>query len=66
MRYTVFLFNEGNIYTRMMNYGYGVGTGVGSGGMMGGFGVFASLISLIILIDLVLLGVWLWKHISKK
>lgn len=32
------------------------------GSMMGGFG----LIGIIISIDLVLLGVWLWKQINKK
>lgn len=32
------------------------------GQMMGGFG----LIGIVILIDLVLLGVWLWKQINKK
>ncbi len=33
------------------------------GGMMGGG--FLSLFCLVILIDLVLLGVWLWKQIVK-
>lgn len=32
------------------------------GNLMGGFG----LIGVVILIDLVLLGVWLWKQIQKK
>ncbi len=36
------------------------------GGMMGGFGLFGSLFTIIVLVDLVLLGVWLWKQIQKK
>lgn len=38
------------------------------GNMMGGgsFGLFASLFSLVIFVDLVLLGVWLWKNIQRK
>jgi cytoskeletal protein RodZ len=41
----------------MMSYGYG--------SMMGGAGV--GLITwLVILADLVLLGVWLWKQIEKR
>lgn len=32
------------------------------GNMMGGFG----LVGIIVLIDLILLGVWLWKQITKK
>lgn len=43
----------------MMNYGYG-------SGMMGGFGTFGFLTWLIIFIDLVLVGIWLWKQISKR
>lgn len=45
----------------MMGWNYG-------GGMMGGagWGVFASLYSVVILIDLVLLGLWLWKQISRR
>ena len=42
----------------MMQYGFG--------GMMGGFGFVGSLIWLVLLADLVLLGVWLWKQIDKK
>ncbi|MBI2020653.1 sporulation protein YjcZ [Candidatus Daviesbacteria bacterium] len=40
----------------------------GYGGMMGGygFGVLSTIFWLIILIDLILLGVWLWKQIQKK
>lgn len=38
------------------------------GNMMGwgGFSFFGSLFSIIILIDLILLGVWLWKNIQHK
>lgn len=32
------------------------------GNMMGGFGLFG----IIVLVDLILLGVWLWKQITKK
>lgn len=34
-------------------------------GMMGGFGVFGGLLWLVIFVDLVLVGVWLWQKISK-
>ena len=43
--------------------------GGGYGNMMSGFGAYAFfgfLISLVIIIDLVLLGIWLWKEIEKK
>jgi len=40
----------------MMGWGYG--------GMMNGFG--GSLVGIIVLIDLILLGMWLWKQINKK
>ena len=33
---------------------------------MGGFGILASLMWLVVFADLVLLGVWLWQHVSKK
>ncbi len=39
----------------------------GYGGMMNyGFGVLGVFFWLVILIDLVLLGIWLWKQIQKK
>jgi len=38
----------------------------GYGGMMGGVGIFGSLFGIVVLIDLVLLGIWLWKQIQKK
>ena len=34
--------------------------------MMNGYGVFMFLIWLVILADLILLGVWLWKLINKS
>lgn len=41
--------------------------GWGDYGMMdSGFGFLASLFWLVILIDFILLGVWLWKQITKK
>jgi len=45
----------------MMGYGY-----EGGYGMMGGAGVFGLLIGLVIFVDLVLVGIWLWQHITKK
>lgn len=37
------------------------------GSMMGwGGGFFATLFVLVVLIDLVLFGIWLWKQIEKK
>lgn len=43
----------------MMGYGGGLG-------MMGGAGLFGLITWLVIIVDLVLAGVWLWQHISKK
>jgi uncharacterized membrane protein len=43
--------------------------GYGWQGMMGGsgfFGTFGFLLWIVILIDLILLGVWLWKQVQKK
>ena len=42
----------------MMGYGYG--------GMMSGAGVLGLVFWLVILVDLILVGIWLWQHISKK
>jgi len=36
------------------------------GAMLGGFYGLGFIIWLIVLIDLILLGVWLWKQINKK
>ena len=41
-----------------MMYGYG--------SMMGGVGVFGLLTWIVLFVDLVLVGVWLWQHISNK
>ncbi|MCL5019392.1 MAG: hypothetical protein M1426_02800 [Patescibacteria group bacterium] len=41
----------------------------GYGNMMGGFGAFSilgTIFWIVILIDLILLGVWLWKQVNKK
>lgn len=43
----------------MMNWGGGYG-------MMAGVGFWGTIFWLVILVDLILLGVWLWKLISKK
>lgn len=43
-----------------MGWNYGM-----MSGWFGGFNIFGSLVSLIVLIDLVLLGIWLWKKIQK-
>lgn len=42
-----------------MGYGYNGGVG-----MMGGAGVFGFITWIVVLVDLVLLGVWLWKKIK--
>jgi len=47
----------------MMGYQGYVG---GPGMMYGGAGLFGVLAMGIVLIDLILVGVWLWQHISKK
>ncbi len=43
-----------------MGYGFGY-----EGMMTGGAGIFMSVIWLVFVIDLVLLGIWLWKQINK-
>ena len=40
--------------------------GFNYGGMMAGWGTFGAITWLVILVDLILLGVWLWKKISNK
>ncbi len=47
-----------------MGYGYGYDGGWSM--MGGGFGIFGALICLVVLVDLVLAGIWLWQNISKK
>lgn len=42
---------------------------MGYGSMMGGagwFGFWGSFFGIVVLIDLILLGIWLWKQIQKK
>jgi len=34
--------------------------------MMGGMGLFGAITWLVIIIDLILVGIWLWQQISKK
>jgi len=34
--------------------------------MMGGLGVIATIFWIVILVDLILLGFWLWKQLQKK
>lgn len=50
------------IISIMMNY-YGYG---GNWGMMAGMGLIGLITWTVVIIDLVLLGIWLWQHISKK
>lgn len=40
---------------------YGYGSMIGSGG-----GTLGFLALFVVLVDLVLIGVWLWQHIEKK
>lgn len=47
-----------NYNNPMMGYGYGYGS------MMGG-GVLPGILWLVVLVDLILLGLWLWRQISK-
>lgn len=46
----------------MMGYGNWGGYGM----MNSGFGLIATIFWLVILIDLILLGIWLWKQVNKK
>jgi len=38
----------------------------GDWGMMGGMGYFGAITWLVLLIDLILLGIYLWQKINKK
>lgn len=55
-----------------MMWGYGNGAGYGNYGQMtnwGGFGLFSIIWIItwaVFFIDLVLLGMWLWKQVKKK
>ncbi|MDO8561703.1 MAG: hypothetical protein Q7S05_02650 [bacterium] len=44
---------------------FGYGNSV-YGSMMGGAGGFGLFVGLVIFIDLILVGIWLWQQISKK
>lgn len=55
---------QGGVSTMMGFGGYGYGNMMQGFGW--GFGIFHFLLALVILIDLILLGVWLWKQINKK
>jgi hypothetical protein len=46
----------------MMGYGYGYG----GWGMADGVGVLGVITWLVVIIDLILAGIWLWQQISKK
>ena len=46
----------------MMGYGNWGGYNM----MNSGFGVLATILWVVFLIDLILLGIWLWKQIQKK
>ena len=35
------------------------------GNMMGGAGLLSSLFGIVVLVDLILVGIWLWKQIQK-
>jgi hypothetical protein len=50
---------NGNI---MMRYGYDYG---GDWGMMGGAGALGIITWIVVMADLVLAGIWLWKQIKK-
>ncbi|MEK7509099.1 MAG: hypothetical protein AAB605_00115 [Patescibacteria group bacterium] len=39
---------------------------MGGYGMMGAGGFLGLLFSIVVLADLILVGIWLWQHISKK
>jgi hypothetical protein len=43
-----------------------IGYGNAGWGMMGGAGIFGPLVGIVVLVDLILLGIWLWQKVSKK
>ncbi|KKU81643.1 MAG: hypothetical protein UY07_C0012G0002 [Parcubacteria group bacterium GW2011_GWA1_47_8] len=43
-----------------------MGYGYDGFGMMGGAGILCVITWLVIIVDLVLVGIWLWQNISKK
>jgi len=46
----------------MINYGSWGGYGMQDSG----FGFLTTVFWIVILVDLILLGIWLWKQVSKK
>ncbi len=42
-----------------------MGFGEYGNNMMGGFGALSFLFLIVVLVDLILLGIWLWKQIQK-
>lgn len=57
----------GGVFSMMGLNGYGMMNGnYGVGGAFSGFWIAALVIHIIIIIDLILLGMWLWKQIQKK
>ena len=40
--------------------------GYGGWGMMGGGGTLGTITWILVVVDLALLGIWLWKNITKK
>jgi uncharacterized membrane protein len=47
----------------MMGYGYGYN---GWNMMSGGFGIFGAMLCIVLVVDLILVGIWLWHNINKK
>jgi len=43
-----------------------MGYGYDGWGMMGGAGLLGVITWLVVIVDLVLVGVWLWQQVSKK
>ncbi len=40
--------------------------GYGGWGMMGGLGFFGLVTWIIVIVDLILVGIWLWRQINKN
>ena len=50
----------------MMGLKYGYGGMMGGPAALGVFGTFGIIGWIVVLADLILLGMWLWKQINKK
>ena len=48
----------------MMGFGYGAGMMGGLGA--GTFGLLGFVVWIVVFVDLILLGAWLWKQLQKK